>query len=657
MADHSKPVLTSLYANFLSELDARIDDLAVGLDPARTAATGQPDFSTRWNSASSKWELWTGTTGIPLGQNLNTWADMASVYNINIGPSAQVNGSTIPTGVTLTSTSDKLSVFSSTTSAELAGVVSDETGSGVLVFNSSPTLTTPTLTLEAGITPTTEGRIQWDTTNDKIVVGDGASTKHFIPTTTFNTDATVSTTGVVTIQTNVVTDAKLRQSGALTVIGRSTNSIGNVADITATPSSGFVLRESGSTIGWGTVGTTGITNSAVTYAKIQNVSATDKLLGRSSAGAGVVEEITCTSFGRSLLDDADATAARTTLALAYFATYAGNGSNQVEVARGGTGAGDGSSAINNLIPGATSGKVLMTNGVGSYYWGTPVATGTNFGTTLTSSRLTYTATAGQTVFTTGTYVLAKGQTRIFVNGVRLFPSDYTETSTTSVTLGQACVAGDQVMCEIDGYVVYNPSASDVSFTPSGDIASNTVQTALAELATEKQIVITASGILKGAGSGSISAASGTDITSLISTNYVTNATNATNLTGSGTVSSTATGTTQAWATNNTTIATTAYVDRLRSVPVSSTSGTAVLADLGKCISITAGITIPANIYAAGDIISLYNNSAGDLTVTQGASLTLRKAGSATAGNLTIPLRGIASIWFLSATEAIMSGAK
>jgi len=42
-------------------------------------------------------------------------------------------------------------------------------------------------------------------------------------------------------------------------------------------------------------------------------SATDKLLGRSTAGAGVGEEITCTAFARSILDDADAAAVRTTI--------------------------------------------------------------------------------------------------------------------------------------------------------------------------------------------------------------------------------------------------------------------------------------------------------------------------------------------------------
>lgn len=59
-----------------------------------------------------------------------------------------------------------------------------------------------------------------------------------------------------------------------------------------------------------------IDNDAVTYAKIQNVSATDKILGRSTAGAGDIEEITCTAAGRALLDDANASAQRTTLGLA-----------------------------------------------------------------------------------------------------------------------------------------------------------------------------------------------------------------------------------------------------------------------------------------------------------------------------------------------------
>jgi hypothetical protein len=64
----------------------------------------------------------------------------------------------------------------------------------------------------------------------------------------------------------------------------------------------------------GAAATGSITGSGLT------VSATDRILGRSSAGSGAVEEITCTAAGRALLDDADAAAQRTTLGLATVAS-------------------------------------------------------------------------------------------------------------------------------------------------------------------------------------------------------------------------------------------------------------------------------------------------------------------------------------------------
>lgn len=51
----------------------------------------------------------------------------------------------------------------------------------------------------------------------------------------------------------------------------------------------------------------------VTYDKMQDTSATDVILGRSTAGAGTVEEIPCTAAGRALIDDVDAAAQRATL--------------------------------------------------------------------------------------------------------------------------------------------------------------------------------------------------------------------------------------------------------------------------------------------------------------------------------------------------------
>lgn len=102
-----------------------------------------------------------------------------------------------------------------------------------------------------------------------------------------------------TIANNAVTDVKLRDSALLSVIGRSANSAGDPADIAAVAASGAVLRESGSTIGFGTVATAGIANDAVTFAKFQNIS-TDKLLGRDTAASGDVEEI---GLGASLSFD------------------------------------------------------------------------------------------------------------------------------------------------------------------------------------------------------------------------------------------------------------------------------------------------------------------------------------------------------------------
>lgn len=116
-----------------------------------------------------------------------------------------------------------------------------------------------------------------------------------ITSLTGDVTATGPGAAAATIANDAVTDAKLRESGALSVIGRSANSTGNPADISATPASAAVLRESGSVLGFGTIATAGIANDAVTYAKIQPVGTTDRLLGLDAAAPGDVEEIAVSS--------------------------------------------------------------------------------------------------------------------------------------------------------------------------------------------------------------------------------------------------------------------------------------------------------------------------------------------------------------------------
>lgn len=89
-----------------------------------------------------------------------------------------------------------------------------------------------------------------------------------------------------------------------------------LSDIGGQASGSYITALTGevTATGPGSVAAT-IAADAVTYAKMQNVSTTDKILGRATAGAGNVEEIACTAAGRAILDDANATAQATTLGL------------------------------------------------------------------------------------------------------------------------------------------------------------------------------------------------------------------------------------------------------------------------------------------------------------------------------------------------------
>jgi hypothetical protein len=64
---------------------------------------------------------------------------------LGVATATSINGTTIPSTKTLVVTTDKISTLAATTSAELAGVISDETGSGALVFGTSPTIATPVI--------------------------------------------------------------------------------------------------------------------------------------------------------------------------------------------------------------------------------------------------------------------------------------------------------------------------------------------------------------------------------------------------------------------------------------------------------------------------------------------------------------------------------
>jgi hypothetical protein len=70
----------------------------------------------------------------------------------------------------------------------------------------------------------------------------------------------------------------------------------------------------------------------------------------------------------------------------------------------------------------------------------------------------------------------------------------------------------------------------------------------------------------------------------------------------------------------------------------------------------SSLVVNTGVFARGDAVTIYQDSAAAMTITQGAGFTLRLAGTATTGNRTLAGHGAATILFNGAAEAIVSGA-
>jgi len=87
----------------------------------------------------------------------------------------------------------------------------------------------------------------------------------------------------------------------------------------------------------------------------------------------------------------------------------------------------------------------------------------------------------------------------------------------------------------------------------------------------------------------------------------------------------------------------------RNIPQNTDTGTVTLDidDAGDHISISSptgtGVTVPANVFSVGDVVTIYNNSTSDLTITSGTNITLRQAGTANTGDRTLAQYGVCSI--------------
>ena len=91
------------------------------------------------------------------------------------------------------------------------------------------------------------------------------------------------------------------------------------------------------------------------------------------------------------------------------------------------------------------------------------------------------------------------------------------------------------------------------------------------------------------------------------------------------------------------------------MPVSSTTTTLATSDVGKVISLSAGIAIPDATFSAGDVVSLYNNTSGSLTITCTITTAYIAGTNTDVASVSLATRGVATVLFISGTVCVITG--
>ena len=99
----------------------------------------------------------------------------------------------------------------------------------------------------------------------------------------------------------------------------------------------------------------------------------------------------------------------------------------------------------------------------------------------------------------------------------------------------------------------------------------------------------------------------------------------------------------------------------RNIPQSgsdkTTSYTLATTDVGKFVGVgTSGsITVPNSTFAAGDVVSIFNNTSGNITMTMSITTAYIAGTNTDKDTLTLATRGVATILFISGTVCVVSG--
>ena len=182
LIDAKGDLLVGTANDVVARLPVGTDGYLLTVDSAQTSGI-------KWAAAPVSLPTQTGNSG----KALTTDGTTASW-------STTINGTAIPATKTLVVTTDKLSALAATSSTELAGVISDETGSGSLVFANTPTLVTPVL----GVATATSINGTSIPSSKTLVATD--STVYVVPSQTGNSGKYLTTNGTASSWAAITTD-------------------------------------------------------------------------------------------------------------------------------------------------------------------------------------------------------------------------------------------------------------------------------------------------------------------------------------------------------------------------------------------------------------------------------------------------------------------
>lgn len=179
-----------------------------------------------------------------------------------------INSSTLgPRNVFTNGTTEWRVGFSTYTGS--AFIIDTGTGTEKLSLTSAGALTVPSIN-SATITGNLTGTVTGNASSATILAtGRTIAMTGDVSWTSASFNGSTNVTGTSTIGANKVLDSMLRTSASTSIIGRSANTTGNVADIAATVN-GQVLRRSGNTLGFGSIDLSDTTNAVTNILPVSN---------------------------------------------------------------------------------------------------------------------------------------------------------------------------------------------------------------------------------------------------------------------------------------------------------------------------------------------------------------------------------------------------